>query len=130
MTRRATTNEKPLDAFLAAKTEIDAMLERLSQNSTSKSVMAFAVAAARSPVHGAASLFRSIMTAPSERNRIVMGRAGPFLARALRQHAVHVAGHGRFDQPVDVCGGAVEERGHQPAAAGVIAVCLLCADCV
>ena len=28
MTRRATTNEKALDAFIAAKTEIDAMLER------------------------------------------------------------------------------------------------------
>ena len=31
MTRRAnTTNEKALDAFIAAKTEIDAMLERLA----------------------------------------------------------------------------------------------------
>lgn len=30
MTRRATTNEKALDAFIAAKTEIDAMLERLT----------------------------------------------------------------------------------------------------
>lgn len=31
MTRRATaTNEKALDAFLAAKTDIDAMLERLA----------------------------------------------------------------------------------------------------
>ena len=30
MTRRATTNQKALDAFVAAKTEIDAMLERLS----------------------------------------------------------------------------------------------------
>ena len=31
MTRRATaTNEKVLDAFIAAKTEIDAMLERLA----------------------------------------------------------------------------------------------------
>ena len=30
MTRRATDNTKALDAFLAAKTEIDAMLERLS----------------------------------------------------------------------------------------------------
>jgi hypothetical protein len=29
MTRRATDNTKALDAFLAAKTEIDAMLERL-----------------------------------------------------------------------------------------------------
>ena len=29
MTRRATTNEKALDAFIAAKTEIDAMLARL-----------------------------------------------------------------------------------------------------
>ena len=30
MTRRATENSKALDAFLAAKFEIDAMLERLS----------------------------------------------------------------------------------------------------
>lgn len=30
MTRRATDNTKALDAFLAAKTEIDAMLERLA----------------------------------------------------------------------------------------------------
>ena len=30
MTRRATTNEKALDAFIAAKTEIDAMLARLA----------------------------------------------------------------------------------------------------
>ena len=30
MTRRATDNSKALDAFLAAKTEIDAMLERLA----------------------------------------------------------------------------------------------------
>ena len=30
MTRRATTNEKALDAFIAAKAEIDAMLERLA----------------------------------------------------------------------------------------------------
>ena len=30
MTRRATTNEKALDAFFAAKTEIDAMLARLA----------------------------------------------------------------------------------------------------
>ena len=29
-TRRATDNTKPLDAFLAAKFEIDAMLERLN----------------------------------------------------------------------------------------------------
>jgi len=30
MTRRATDNSKALDAFLAAKAEIDAMLERLA----------------------------------------------------------------------------------------------------
>ena len=30
MTRRATDNTKALDAFIAAKTEIDAMLERLA----------------------------------------------------------------------------------------------------
>ena len=30
MTRRATDNAKALDAFIAAKTEIDAMLERLA----------------------------------------------------------------------------------------------------
>ena len=30
MTRRATDNSKALDAFIAAKTEIDAMLERLA----------------------------------------------------------------------------------------------------
>ena len=30
MTRRATTNEKALDAFIASKTEIDAMLQRLA----------------------------------------------------------------------------------------------------
>ena len=30
MTRRATDNTKTLDAFIAAKTEIDAMLERLA----------------------------------------------------------------------------------------------------
>jgi hypothetical protein len=30
MTRRATTNEKALDAFVAAKIEIDAMLARLA----------------------------------------------------------------------------------------------------
>ena len=30
MTRRATTNEKALNAFIAAKTEIDAMLARLA----------------------------------------------------------------------------------------------------
>ena len=30
MTRRATTNTKALDAFIAAKTELDAMLERLA----------------------------------------------------------------------------------------------------
>ena len=30
MTRRATDNTKALDAFIAAKTEIDAMLERLT----------------------------------------------------------------------------------------------------
>ena len=30
MTRRATTNEKALDAFIAAKSEIDAMLQRLA----------------------------------------------------------------------------------------------------
>lgn len=30
MTRRATDNSKALDAFIAAKTEIDAMLERLT----------------------------------------------------------------------------------------------------
>ncbi|MFP5456988.1 MAG: hypothetical protein ACLGHK_16030 [Alphaproteobacteria bacterium] len=30
MTRRATSSEKALDAFIAAKTEIDAMLQRLA----------------------------------------------------------------------------------------------------
>ena len=30
MTRRATDNSKALDAFIAAKTEIDAMLQRLA----------------------------------------------------------------------------------------------------
>ena len=30
MTRRATDNSKAVDAFIAAKTEIDAMLERLA----------------------------------------------------------------------------------------------------
>ncbi len=30
MTRRATDNSKPIDAFLAAKAEIDAMLERMA----------------------------------------------------------------------------------------------------
>ena len=30
MTRRATDNTKAIDAFIAAKTEIDAMLERLA----------------------------------------------------------------------------------------------------
>jgi len=34
MTRRATDNTKALDAFIAAKTEIDAMLARLAAIST------------------------------------------------------------------------------------------------
>jgi hypothetical protein len=37
MTRRATDNAKALDAFLAAKTEIDAMLERLAALSATTS---------------------------------------------------------------------------------------------
>ena len=42
-------------------------------------------------------MFRSIMAAPSKRNRIVMGRAGPLLARALRQLPTILADNAGLD---------------------------------